>query len=92
MITFGYAKEYRINADGTWEVKTRIPSIHGPYKQSDANGRSIRNYVTDAELPWIQSLILPKEPTDGDVVAVESVDNSNNNFLIIGLTGAKYAK
>lgn len=53
MITFGYAKEYYYSGDSTLMVKVRIPSIHGPYRRTDSNGQTIRNYVEDKDLPFI---------------------------------------
>lgn len=90
MITYGFAKELRKNEDGTCDIKVRIPSIHGPYKQSDAKGRTIRNYVKDSDLPWYPSVILCKDPEEGDVLVIETIDSSNNNFIVLGITGGKY--
>ena len=90
MIIYGYAKQYRYSGDGTLQVQVRIPSIHGPYNQSDAGGQTIRNYVRDQDLPYYQSLLLPHLPNEGDVVALTSMDNSANQWLIIGLTGGSY--
>lgn len=90
MIIYGYAKQYRYSGDGTLQVQVRIPSIHGPYNQSDARGQTIRNYVRDQDLPYYQSLLLPHLPNEGDVVALTSMDNSANQWLIIGLTGGSY--
>lgn len=91
MITYGYAKSYKYKNDGTLLVQVRIPSIHGPYKQSDSKGKTIRNYVMDNDLPYYPSLVLPELPGDGDVVAVSTLDGSNNQFIVIGLTGGSYA-
>lgn len=90
MIIYGYAKQYRYSGDGTLQVQVRIPSIHGPYSQSDARGQTIRNYVRDQDLPYYQSLLLPHLPNEGDVVALTSMDNSANQWIIIGLTGGSY--
>ena len=90
MIIYGYAKQYRYSGDVTLQVQVRIPSIHGPYNQSDARGQTIRNYVRDQDLPYYQSLLLPHLPNEGDVVALTSMDNSANQWLIIGLTGGSY--
>ena len=90
MIIFGYAKQYRYTNDSTLEVQVRVPSIHGPYKQSDAKGKVIRNYIQDNDLPFYSSLLLPHLPNEGEVVALVSVDKSNNSFLVIGLTGGNY--
>lgn len=90
MITYGYAKAYHYTNDGTLQVQVRIPSIHGAYNQRDYRGQMIRNYVRDSELPWYPSVLLPHLPNEGEVVALSSVDNANNDFLIVGLTGGSY--
>lgn len=90
MITYGYAKEYKYAGDGTLQVRVRIPSIHGPYKQSNARGKTIRNYVMDDDLPWYPSLLLPHLPQEGEVVAVQSLNKGNSDFIVIGLTGGSY--
>ena len=90
MITYGYAKDYKYTNDGTLMIRTRIPSIHGPYHQSSYNGKSVRNYVRDEDLPYYPSLLLPHLPSDGEVVAVSSLDKSNSQFIILGLTGGHY--
>lgn len=91
MITYGYVKGYKYSNDGTLFIQVRIPSIHGAYKQSDYRGQTIRNYVYDNDLPWYPSILLPHLPTEGEVVALESVNHANNRFLVIGLTGGSYA-
>lgn len=90
MITYGYAKQYRYSGDGVMQVQVRIPSIHGPYTQQDYNGKTVRNYTRDDDLPWYPSLLLPSLPHDGEVVAVATLDEGNTQFLIIGLTGGSY--
>lgn len=90
MITFGYAKQYRYTNDNTLEIQVRIPSIHGPYKQTDAGGKIIRNYVQDDDLPYYPSLLLPHLPNEGEVVAISSMSTSTSNMLVIGLTGGNY--
>lgn len=90
MITYGYAKAYHYTNDGALLVQVRIPSIHGAYNQSNYKGRTIRNYTYDADLPWYPSVLLPHLPNEGEVVALSSLNNSNNNFLVIGLTGGSY--
>jgi len=92
MLVFGYAKNTRYTASGTMEVQVRIPNVHGPYKQSDAKGKTIKRYVEDADLPYYQSVVLPHAPTDGEVVALlNTVDSDvNADFFIIGYTGATY--
>jgi hypothetical protein len=93
MIVFGYAKDCYYTGDTTLVVRVRIPNIHGPYRKEDAKGQTIRNYVEDKDLPYYQSLILPRLPNEGDVVALTATSNSNTNtnFLVIGLTGASYS-
>lgn len=92
MVVFGYVKSYKYSNDSTLLVQVRIPAIHGPYKQRDAKGQTIRNYVRDEELPFYQSVLLPHLPGDGEVVALTSLSDSSTNkdFLVIGLTGATY--
>ena len=90
MITYGYAKDYIYKNDGTLLIRVRIPSIHGPYKQSDGNGKIIRNYVMDKDLPYYPAIELPRLPGDGDIVALSSVDGSNSEFIVLGLTGGSY--
>lgn len=90
MITFGYAKQYRYTNDSTLQVQVRVPSIHGPYKQTDAKGKLIRNYVQDDDLPFYPSLLLPHMPNEGEVVALSALDKGNNSFIVIGLTGGNY--
>lgn len=93
MIVFGYAKDYYYTGNGALVVRVRIPNIHGPYRKEDAKGQTIHNYVRDADLPYYQSVLLPRLPNDGDVVALTNLSNSdtNTNFFVIGLTGATYA-
>lgn len=90
MITFGYAKDYMYTGDGTLMIQVRIPSIHGPYKQTEYKGKSGYAYTRDEDLPYYQSLLLPHLPTEGEVVAVASLDKGLSNFIVIGLTGGSY--
>lgn len=90
MIIFGYAKSYKFDADGTLWVQVRIPSIHGPYLQSERKTPSAYPYVPDKDLPYYMSLVLPTLPNDGDVVAISSMDDTANKMIVIGLTGATY--
>lgn len=90
MITYGYAKKYKYNNDGTLSIQVRIPAIHGPYKQSEYRGAAIRNYVLDKDLPMYSSVLLPKLPNEGDIVALLATNSSNNDFMVIGLTGGTY--
>lgn len=92
MVVYGYAKNYLRSTDNTYSLQVRIPSIHGPYKQSDSKGKTVHNYVKDEDLPWYSSLMLPRIPNDGEIVALLNTNNSdvNTDFLVIGLTGASY--
>lgn len=90
MIIYGYAKDYYYTGDGTLLVKCRIPNIHGPYNYKEFAGKVPKRYVRDEDLPYYPSVLLPYLPSDGDVVALSSLDNGNEHFLIIGLTGASY--
>lgn len=90
MIVYGYAIEYQYTSEGTFLVKVRIPSIHGPMKQSEYRGKSVRGYVEEMNLPWYQSVILPQLPGYGQVVALVNTNSANNEFLVIGLTGGQY--
>ncbi|MCM1224573.1 MAG: hypothetical protein NC548_60005 [Lachnospiraceae bacterium] len=92
MMVLGYAKDYYYAGDSSLQIRVRIPSIHGPYRQQDAGGKTIRNYVEDADLPYYQSILLPRNPRDGDVVVLSSMNNSESkpDFLVIGLTGSSY--
>jgi len=90
MIVYGYVKGYKYTGDGTLKVKVRIPNIHGAYFLSDYQGKTVRNYTKDSDLPWYPSLLLPHLPTEGEVVALSSLDNSGSNWLVLGLTGGSY--
>lgn len=90
MVIFGYAKQFQYAGDGTLYIKVRIPLIHGPYSQREYRGKQIRNYVADADLPWCMSLLLPRLPSEGDVVALTPLDEGNVDFVVIGLTGGSY--
>lgn len=92
MMTLGYAKDYYYAGDSTMQIRVRIPSIHGPYKQQDAGGKTLRNYIRDEDLPYYPSILLPQSPKEGDVVVLSSVNNSERKpeFMVIGLTGASY--
>lgn len=89
MLVYGYAKDWYNADDGTLKIKVRIPQIHGAYKQSYYKGQKIRNYVLDGDLPYYNSVILPRNPNEGDVVVLLGVDGDlNSEMLVIGLTGA----
>lgn len=90
MIVFGYAKKYEYNRDGALMVQVRIPSIHGPYKQSNQKGKYAKNYVLDADLPYYHSLLLPHNPADGEVVVLQSLQENNYEWIVIGMTGGSY--
>ena len=91
MIVYGYVKDYNYTGDGTFMIKTRIPVIHGPFLQDDAKGKKIRNYVSDDNLPYYPSVILPHTPVVGEVVALSNIkDSTTTEFIIIGLTGGSY--
>ena len=90
MIVNGYVRDYMYTGDGTLMIKVRIPSIHGPMDQREFKGQQVRNYTQDSDLPYYPSLLLPHLPTDGEVVALASMNNSSSNFLVIGLTGGSY--
>lgn len=90
MLIMGYAKGYRYAGDGTLQIRVRIPSIHGPYKQTEYKGRTPRNYVLDQDLPFCNSVILPHLPGEGDVVLLCSVNESNQEWMVIGLTGGVF--
>ena len=90
MITYGFAKGYKYAGDGTLMIQVRLPAVHGPFLLSDYQGRIPRNYVKDSELPYFPSLLLPHLPSDGEVVAVTTLNNSTSEFLVLGLTGGSY--
>ncbi len=87
MIVYGFAKDYKYANDGTLQVQVRIPNIHGAYSQSEYNGKKCRQYVQDNDLPYYPSLLLPHLPNEGEVVALTSISNAANDFLVLGLTG-----
>lgn len=87
MITFGFAKDYTYDGDGTFKIQVRIPSAHGPYRQQSTKGI----YVRDQDLPWLTSILLPQMPAEGDVVVLQSDNESKSSeFIVIGLTGGNY--
>lgn len=90
MIVYGYAKKHYYTGDGTLLIQVRIPNIHGPYSQAEYNGKVVRNYTRDVDLPYFPSILLPHLPSEGEVVALCSTDDSANDFLVIGLTGGSY--
>ena len=90
MIVYGYVKKYRYSGDGTMQIQVRIPNIHGAYAISDYQGKTVRNYTSDSDLPWYPSLLLAHKPAEGEVVALTTLDNSPSNWLVLGLTGGSY--
>ena len=89
MIVFGICKGYKSYEDGTFHMKVRIPSIHGPYKQQSTRSA----YTQDKDLPWLPSILLPKEPKEGDVAVLSSMTESRScDFIVIGLTGGNCLK
>ena len=90
MIVYGYVKGFKYSGDGTMQIQVRIPNVHGAYHLSDYKGKTVRNYIKDADLPWYPSLLLPHEPAEGEVVALSSLDSSSSSLLVIGLTGGSY--
>lgn len=88
MIVFGYAKDYKYGNDGTFQIKVRVPSIHGPYTQQAGTKMG---YTRDEDLPWYTSILLPHMPMDGDVVMLQTVhEGKGSNHVVIGLTGGSY--
>ena len=90
MITYGYAKDCQYTNDGTLMIQVRLPAVHGAFSIQDYRGKVARNYIKDEDLPWFPSVLLPHLPTDGEVVALTSINNADNEFLVIGLTGGSY--
>lgn len=90
MIINGYVKDHMYAGDGTLLIQVRVPSIHGPMNEREYGGRSVRNYVKDSDLPYYPSVLLPHIPTDGEVVALASMNEGNSDFMVIGLTGGSY--
>lgn len=91
MVVYGYAKNYYYDSQGCMYIQVRIPNIHGAYRQQDYKGKTVRNYTLDENLPYYKSVVLPRTPNEGDVVALTSMsDGSGSDFLVVGLTGGKY--
>lgn len=90
MVTYGFAKDYKYSGDGTLMIRVRIPSVHGAYSKSEYGGKTMRNYTEDADLPYYPSLLLPHLPSEGEVVALSSLDTTSSNWLVIGLTGGSH--
>ena len=90
MIIYGYAIEYMYAGSGELKIKVRIPNIHGPYDQREYKGQKVKNYTSDEDLPWYSSILLPQLPNTGEVVALASTNEANNDWIVIGLTGGQY--
>lgn len=91
MINYGYVKGYKYKGDGTLVIQVRIPSIHGPYSQSDARGITLKTYTRDSDLPWYPSVLLPHLPNEGEVVMLQTLNDKSYDWAVIGLTGGSYA-
>ena len=87
---YGYAKGYMYDYNGQLLIKVRIPQIHGAYNQKDYQGQRIHNYVLDEDLPFYNSVVLPRLPNDGDVVSLDSSGALGAGYTVTGLTGGKY--
>lgn len=90
MVIYGYAKDYTYEGVGNLMIRCRIPSIHGPYNYNDFKGTRPKRYVKDEDLPYYPSVLLPYLPIEGNVVALMSLDEGNNQFIVIGLMGSTY--
>lgn len=91
MIVYGYVLDSKYEESGEFKVKVRIPSIHGPMNQKEYKGQRIHTYVADKNIPYFSSLLLPHVPSSGEVVALASTNDTANNWLVIGYTGASYS-
>lgn len=89
-LVYGYAIEYKYGGDGNLYIKTRIPMVHGPLNQKDYRGQHVRRYVSDADLPYYPSILLPHLPNYGEVVALMSRDPDVSGFIVIGIMGGSY--
>jgi len=90
MIVYGYAIDSKYESSGEFKIKVRIPSIHGPMTQKEYKGSRVRNYVSDEDLPYFASLILPHEPVNGEILAIATTGDSPSNWLVLGYTGSSY--
>ena len=87
MIAYGFALNYAYAGDGTLKIQVRIPNIHGPFKQVAGT----TNYIRDEDIPWYTSTLLPHLPNTGEVVMLQSVNESkSSDYVCIGLTGGSY--
>lgn len=90
MIVYGYAKSYMYTGAGTLMIQVRIPNIHGPIDQREYNGQKVKNYTADENLPWYPSVLLPHLPNTNEVVVLSSINSSNSDWIVIGMTGGEY--
>lgn len=90
MVVNGYAIKYMYSGDGTLMIQVRIPSIHGPMSEREYDGKQVRNYTKEQDLPYYSSVLLPHLPTYGEVVALVPVNESNAEFMVMGLTGGSW--
>lgn len=90
MIVYGYVINYKYSADGTLLIQTRIPNVHGPMKKTEYRGKIVRNYVSDDDLPWYNSVLLHHLPVYGEVVMLQSINDKATDFVVLGLTGGSY--
>ena len=90
MVINGYVKSYKYAGDGTLLIQVRIPTIHGPMNQKEYKGAPSRNYVSDDNLPYYESLLLPHLPAEGEVVMLMARNEKSSEFVVLGLTGGSY--
>lgn len=90
MVINGYVKSYKYAGDGTLLIQVRIPTIHGPMDQKEYRGSPSRNYVSDDNLPYYESLLLPHLPAEGEVVMLMARNEKSSEFVVLGLTGGSY--
>lgn len=87
MILYGFAKDCQYDNEGTLKVQVRIPQIHGPFRQESSKGA----YTRDKDLPWLTCLLTVNIPVDGDVLMLQSVNESQSSeYVCLGLTGGNY--
>lgn len=92
MIVYGYAKDFYYTPEGTLQVQVRVPSIHGAFDVLDYGGKRAVGYVRDKDIPYYPSVLLPRDPMDGDVVMMTSLNEKSTELIVIGLTGSSYYK
>lgn len=91
MITYGYAKTYMYSETGNLYIQVRIPAIHGPYTLEEYQGHKVTNYTQDKDLPWYPAILMPHLPADGEIVALEAINEKSGDFIVLGLTGGQYS-